>query len=120
MAVMVWVPAESSAGVNAAAPLVSATVPSCVEPSLKITVPGAVAGVIVAVKVTDWPKFDGDALAARARVVTALMVSVNVPEVAGATTKSPLYDAVMECGPTLRLDTANAAAPPDSARAPKR
>jgi hypothetical protein len=59
---MLCVPAASVEVVYFAAPLLSATVPSVVVPSLKVTFPVGVTlncGLTVAVNVTDCPLFDG-------------------------------------------------------------
>jgi hypothetical protein len=74
---------------NVAVPLLIVAVPSVVLPSRKVTVPVAVAGVTVAVSVTDCPKVEGFAEEASAVVVTALTVCVSAPEVLGANAASP-------------------------------
>jgi hypothetical protein len=58
---MECVPSDSPEVLNVALPLLSVLVPSVVEPFLKVTVPVGVPplDVTVAVKVTDWPDFDG-------------------------------------------------------------
>jgi len=58
---MECVPAARVEVLNCACPLLSATVPSAVAPSLNVTVPVGVpeADVTVAVNVTDCPTFDG-------------------------------------------------------------
>src|ERR1700722_4080979 len=62
-AVMVWLPTASVEVENAACPLVlTATAEArTVDPSAKVTEPDGVplVEVTVAVKVTDWPEFDG-------------------------------------------------------------
>jgi hypothetical protein len=52
-------PAASVEMLNVAFPALSAPVPSAVLPSVNVTVPVAVVGVTVAVKVTDEPYADG-------------------------------------------------------------
>jgi hypothetical protein len=79
-----------------------------VVPSLKVTVPPGTAPVLdlsVAVKVTDSSKIDGfiDETTVEV-VVAALIVSVIVDEVLTRKSVLPLYDAVIEWVPTLRLD----------------
>ena len=58
-ALMVWLPTAIAEIGSVAVPLLSDTVPSGVEPSLKVTVPVAVEGVTVAVNVTVWPNTEG-------------------------------------------------------------
>jgi len=84
-------------------------------PSLKVTlpvataVPGALA-TTVAVKVTDWLRFDG----LREEVTDVLVASlftvwVNAEEVLVLKLALPPYTAVMECDPTVRVDVVRVA-----------
>ena len=52
---MLWLPAESVDVVKVATPPEIVPVPKMVAPSLNVTVPVTADGLIVAVKVTDWP-----------------------------------------------------------------
>lgn len=62
---------------NVAVPELTLPVPSVVAPSLKVTVPvGPEAGLMVAVKVTDWAKTEG-------LVPEATLVVVGVTAVTG-------------------------------------
>ena len=65
--------------VKVAVPPESAPVPSVVPPSLKVTVPVAVFGETVAVKVTGWPNTEGLADEETVVVVFARKVTVSVP-----------------------------------------
>src|SRR3954470_20670259 len=56
---MLWPPTLRLLVLKVAAPLVRLAVPNEGAPSLKVTVPAAVLGDTVAVKVTDWLKVDG-------------------------------------------------------------
>ena len=62
--------------VNVAVPADSVPVPSVVEPSLNVTVPVAVLGDTVAVRVTDWPKVEGFAEEEMVVVVVALLAAL--------------------------------------------
>jgi len=73
-----------------ARPLLSVPVPSVVLPSLKVTVPVAVDGVTVAVKVTEEPYVDGFAEEVRVTVEAALLtVCVSVDDVLELSLESP-------------------------------
>jgi hypothetical protein len=88
-----------------AVPLLRVPVPSVVLPSLKVTVPVAVDGVTVAVKVSDAPYVDGFADEVTAVVVFALLtVWVRVDDVLALSFASPPYEAVMECEATAKLE----------------
>jgi hypothetical protein len=81
---MVCVPAASDDVRYDALPLASVALPSTVAPSLNCTVPVAVAGVTVAVKVTIWPLATELALVASTVVVfvfVVVMVCVIAAEV---------------------------------------
>jgi len=84
-AVIECVPTVSPDVLKLAWPALSVPVPSVVVPSLKVMVPVGVAvplvGVTVAVKVTDWPCFDGFALETTVVVVlTVLRARLNDSE----------------------------------------
>jgi hypothetical protein len=82
---------ESDVVANVATPLLIVPVPSAVDPSWNVTVPVAVEGDIVAVKVTDWPKADGFSEEVRVVVVGAwLMTWLKVADVLTASLVSPL------------------------------
>ena len=74
---IVWWPTESASVAKVATPPASSVpVPSVVAPSLNVTVPVGVPvpggdGATVAVKVTDWPNFEGLAEEVSAVVVSA-------------------------------------------------
>jgi hypothetical protein len=70
---MEWVPTVSLDVVKVTIPLTSVALPSDVAPSMHFTVPVAVDGVTVAVKVTDWPELDGFKLGLRSVAVFALL-----------------------------------------------
>ena len=57
-------------------PLASIPVPSVVEPSVNVTVPVAVLGDTVAVRVTDWPKVEGFAEEESVVVVLVLLAAL--------------------------------------------
>jgi hypothetical protein len=75
-------PTASVEVLKVACPLLIVPVPSVVLPSLNVTVPVAVAGVTVAVNVTEEAYVDGFADEARATVVlTLLTVCVSTDDV---------------------------------------
>ena len=78
MAVSECGPLISEEILNAAVPPLKATVLRIVAASLKVTVPVAVAGVTVAVRVTFWPKVDGFADEVRVVVVVNICATVKV------------------------------------------
>ena len=79
-AVMEWEPTDKSLMLNfATPPLDNVPVPRTVVSSLKVTVPVAVDGVTVAVKVTRSPKVDGLSDDVTPVDVDALL-TINVPE----------------------------------------
>jgi hypothetical protein len=89
-AVMLWVPIDRAADVNVATPPVRLAVFSVVAPSLKVTVPVAVAPVTVDVKVTDVPKGAGFVLETRTVLVAfPLVVWTSAVEVLAALFVSP-------------------------------
>ena len=72
---MEWVtPAARLEMESVARPLLRVPVPSEVDPSLNVTVPVAVEGETVAVKVTVWPRVDGLRLEVSVVVVLVLVV----------------------------------------------
>ena len=84
---------------NFALPLLSEPVPSLVEPSLNVTVSVGVPplDVTVAVKVTDWPDFDGfREEVTEVEVVACLTVCVSTGEVLPLKSVLPPYTAVIE------------------------
>jgi hypothetical protein len=77
--------------VNVAIPPLTALDPRLAEPSLKLTLPVAVAGDTFAVSVTLWPAFDGFAEEVRVVVlVTWFTDCAKVVEVLAAKFASPL------------------------------
>ena len=86
-----------------------AAVPSEREPSRKLIVPVALVpagGCTVAVKVMPWPTIAGLAEEeTEVEVPARFTVSVSAVEVLAAKVVSPLYLAVMECGPAASEDT---------------
>ncbi len=79
-----------------------------------------VADFTVAVNVTVWPEFDGFIDEATLLVVPALFTTCfNTAEVLPTNFESPLYTAVIECVPTVRVEVTNVAFPLLSATAPK-
>ena len=88
--------------------------PSVAAPSLNVTVPVGVPPLpaTVAVNVTDCPNTDGFAEDTTVVVVEACVtVCVRVEEVLPVKFASPLYVAVIECGPNVNDDVANVATP---------
>jgi hypothetical protein len=98
--------------VNEAEPDESVTVLNTVGPSRNCTVPVAVAGVIAALKVTDWPEVDGFRLEVSAIDVLFLTVRDRTGETAAELEASPPYCAVSEYVPGANPETLNVAAPP--------
>jgi hypothetical protein len=96
-AVSEWAAAESEVVVNVATPLVRVPVPRAVAPSLNVTVPVAVDGDTVAVRVTLWPKVVVLADEVRTVLVAVLLtVWASVADVLVASFVSPPYVAVNE------------------------
>jgi hypothetical protein len=90
---------------NVALPLLTVPVPRVVGPSLKVTVPVAVVGDKVAVKVTEVPYVEGFADEESVVVVVALLtVCVSVLDVLVLSLVSPPYAAVIECEPTASVE----------------
>ncbi len=110
---MLCAPTLNDGVVNMAEPLLRATgEPRLLPPSLNCTVPVAVPGVTVAVKVTDWPKTEG--LLFEVTVVEVLAwftVCVGKEPVLPAKLVSPLYTAVMLCVPADKDEVARVAVP---------
>ena len=69
---MEWLPTERLELAKVATPPLSVPVPKVIAPSRNVTVPVAVEGDTVAVKVTDWPDVEGLRLEAALVVVFAL------------------------------------------------
>lgn len=112
------VPAASEDVANVAAPPASVPVPSEVAPSRNVTVPvivPAVTEVTVAVNVTFAPVVEGLSEDAASVVVEALVptftVCVNAGEVLAVNFVSPLYFAVMECIPCIKVVVESAELP---------
>lgn len=112
-------PTASVDVVKVATPLpLSVPVPRAIVPSRKVTVPVGVPEVpdlIVAVNVTGAP-LDVEAAELTNAVVVALaaagvMVSITAAEVLPAKFVLPLYLAVIECVPTVRVDVVKVATP---------
>jgi hypothetical protein len=115
-AVSVWLPLVSVDVLKVATPPERVTVLSGVVPSLKTTVPVTPAGVTLAVMVTDCPGVAGLGVTTRrvaAVFVAELITSVTGADVLAALVVSPLYVAVSEWVPAVRVEVANAAAPLD-------
>jgi len=94
-------------------------VPSEVVLSKNSTVPVAMLGVTVAVKVTDPPNVDGLLFELRPVLEGALFtVCVNIGEVLLTELVSPLYVAVMEWLPTDNVDVVRDAESPTSVAVP--
>jgi ribosomal protein L11 len=93
-----------------------------VAPSKNVTVPVGVPPVLVTVvdSVTDCPYVDGfaDDVGAAVVVVALFTVCDSAADVLVANDASPLYVAVMECVPTLRVDRASEAVPALSVAVP--
>ena len=109
---------------NEAWPFVRGEAPSKVAPSWKLTVPegepapGAT-GATTAEKVTPAPNTLGFTEEIEVTVVAALLtVCDNGDELLEVKFASPLYDAVMECGPTAR-DAVVSVAVPEASRDPE-
>ena len=81
--------------------------PMLLPPSKKVTVPVAVPGVTVAVKVTDWPERDG--LAEETTAVVVLFFTATVaeplmpPPVTGSVAVTVLLPAVFSVTPLLKV-----------------
>jgi hypothetical protein len=107
-------PTESVEVVNVATPAdIDAGGPNGVVPSVKVTVPVAVAGDTLAVKMTAWLNCDGFNEEVNVTIgMTLTTVCTTGVEMAAVSVASPLYAAVTECVPTERLEVVSAAAPP--------
>jgi hypothetical protein len=93
-------------------PPLSEDEPRVLLPSLNVTLPVAPEGDTVAVNVTLCRYVDGFKLELRVVFVPAWStVWVNAGEVLPLNVLSPLYAAVIECEPPVRLEVAKAAAP---------
>lgn len=76
---MEWVPTESALVVRLAMLALTAALPRVVEPSLKVMLPVACppyGGVIVAVKITDWPNPEGLTLEETASAELDLLIVI--------------------------------------------
>jgi hypothetical protein len=78
--VIEWAPAERAEVENVALPPLKVPLPIVVAPSRNVTDPVAVDGETEAVKVTNWPYFDGFKLVARLVVVFVLLPPFTVWE----------------------------------------
>jgi len=108
--------------VRDALPALTAFVPSDVAPSKNWTVPVAADGETVAVNVTLCPKVEEPTLDESIVVVgvnaALLTACVSGAEVLVKKLLSPLYFAVIECGPAASADVDSCAVPPLSAITP--
>jgi hypothetical protein len=87
----VWFPAVSADVAKVAVPLASAAVPTGVEPSWNVTLPVAVVGLTVAVRVMLWPTFEDEGVTERVVVVDGAPTVVETGlEVLAAFLLSPL------------------------------
>ena len=117
-----WLPLAKAAVLKLAVPLASVAVLSVVVPSLKVTVPVALAGLTVAVRVTICPAAAELGVTSKpiaAGFVAGLITSATVADVLALLLESPLYDAVSVWLPTARLEVTSAAAPLDIATVPR-
>jgi hypothetical protein len=119
MAVIEWEATARDVVVNVATPLAMVPVPMFVVPSLKVTVPDAVAGNTVAVNVTDAPNVEGFSEDVSVVPVGACVtVCDTAEEVLTRSLESPLYVAVKECEPTEAVEKVRVATPPPTAPEP--
>jgi hypothetical protein len=127
-AVNEWLPPVNVDTVVTAAPPESVAVPMTVLPSLNVTVPVGVPvpelGLTTALRVTDCPytdgfKFDVSTVVVTAGPVGALTVCVIADELLPEKFVAPPYDAVSECAPAVKLETANVAVPLESVAVPR-
>jgi hypothetical protein len=101
-AVIVWLVRDSELVESVALPFVRETVPKVVAPSLNMTLPAGVpppgaTAVTVAVKVTDWPKFEGLSDDVTTEDVDALFTTcVREGDVLVVKLASSLYTTVIE------------------------
>ena len=103
-----------------ALPPLNVAVPSNVVPSKNFTVPVAVDGLTVAVKVTLCLRFDGLLFEVSAVVVLALFtVCESVGDVLPENEASPPYTAVIECEPAARDEVEKLAVPPATVDVPR-
>jgi ribosomal protein S5 len=86
-------------------------VPITAPPSRNCTLPVAVDGVTVTVKVTVWPSVAGFALDVSVSEEAALITWPIAGEVDPNTCESPLYAAMMECVPGVKAEVEKVAAP---------
>src|SRR5215472_11534070 len=103
---MVCVPGASAPVNSVATPPLIVPVPNTAEPSRNCTLPVAVTGATVAVKVTACCGFDGLTDDVTVTLVSALTSCAIAGEIAGALLASPAYVAVIECVPGVRVETA--------------
>ena len=108
-------PTASVDVLNVALPLLRIPVPMVVVPSLNVTDPVGVPVVdefTVAVKITEFPRFEGFSEEVTLLDVAALFtVCVSIAEVLPLKFASPPYAAVIGCDPTASVDVVNAALP---------
>lgn len=101
-------------------PLARVQLPSVSAPSLRVTVPVAVAGVTVAVNVMPLPTIAGLALETSAlKDVPTLTVSMNAEDDDGSCVLSPPYDAVRLCDPAPNMAVENVQLPADNVHVPR-
>src|SRR5260370_33027088 len=106
---MLWLPRVNDEVEKAAEPLLNAPLPMLLAPSKKVTVPVAVPGVTVAVKVTDWPERDG--LTEEMTAVVVLFFTVTVAEplmpplVTGSVAVTVLLPSAVRVTPLLKVCT---------------
>jgi hypothetical protein len=94
--------------------LLKGAAPRLVPPSLNVTLPVALAGVTVAVRLTVWPTAAGFGEEVRTVVVPAddVITSVTATDVLAPFVESPPYTAVSEWLPAVRLEVVYVAVPP--------
>src|SRR5579859_6731943 len=106
---MVWLPKVNVEIEKAATPPLSAPLPMFVPPSKNVTVPVAVPGVTVAVKVTELPERDG--FADETTTVEVLFFTATVDEplmpplVTGSVAVTVLLPAVLRVTPLVKVCT---------------
>jgi hypothetical protein len=89
-AVREWLPTARVEVTKVELPLLSVVVPMVTPPSLKVTVPAAVEGTTVAVRVTSCPKEAGFGETNRLDVLTFFTISVTGGDVLVLLLASPL------------------------------
>jgi len=110
--VIEFAPTASVEMLNVVFPALIAPVPRVVLPSVNVTVPVAVAGVIVAVNFTDEPYAEGFADEASVMVGLALFtIWVSTEDVLPLYFVLPPYEAVIECEPAASFGLLKVACP---------